>query len=40
VTDCGIQKKPSSQFDPQEMQPAIAAIVHAINEDNKGVEED
>ena len=38
VTECGIQKKPSSQFDPQEMQPAIVAIVHAINEDNKDVE--
>ena len=36
VTDCGIQKKPSSQFNLEEMQPAIAAIVHAINEDNRG----
>ena len=38
VTDCGIQKKPSSQFDPKEMQPAIASIVHAINEEYKSAE--
>lgn len=31
VTDCGIQKKPSSQFDQNEMQPAVEAIVSAIN---------
>ncbi len=30
VTDCGIQKKPSSQFDPKEMKPATAAIISAI----------
>ena len=30
VTDCGIQKKPSSQFDPAEMKPATDAIVKAI----------
>jgi uncharacterized metal-binding protein len=31
VTDCKIQKKPSSQYDPAEMQPAVEAIVSAIN---------
>jgi uncharacterized metal-binding protein len=31
VTDCGIQKKPSSQFDQGEMRPAIEAIINAIN---------
>ncbi len=31
VTDCGIQKKSSSLFNPEEMQPAVAAIVNAIN---------
>lgn len=31
VTDCGIQKKPSAQFNANEMQPAIEAIVNAIN---------
>lgn len=36
VTDCGIQKKSSSQFDPAEMQPAIEAIVDAINENGDG----
>jgi hypothetical protein len=30
VTDCGIQKKSSSQFDPAEMKPATDAIVKAI----------
>jgi len=33
VTDCGIQKKSSSQFNADEMQPAIEAIVNAINGD-------
>lgn len=40
VTDCGIQKKSSSQFDPEEMQPAIAAIVDAINGDHESVEKE
>jgi len=31
VTDCKIQKKDSSMFDPAEMQPAVEAIVNAIN---------
>lgn len=31
VTDCKIQKKSSSDFDPAEMVPAVEAIVHAIN---------
>ena len=30
VTDCGITKLPSSQFDPAEMKPATDAIVKAI----------
>ncbi len=38
MTDCGLQKKSSSQFDSEEMQPAVAAIVHAINEENKSIE--
>ena len=31
VTDCGIQKKSSAQFNADEMQPAVEAIVKAIN---------
>ncbi len=31
VTDCGIQKKPASEFNAQEMLPAVSAIVKAIN---------
>lgn len=31
VTDCGIQKKPSSEFKPENMLPAVEAIVEAIN---------
>lgn len=30
VTDCGIQKKNAAQFDPDDMKPAIDAIVNAI----------
>lgn len=33
VTDCGIQKRPSSQYNAEEMQPALEAIVNAINGD-------
>jgi len=31
VTDCGIQKKASSEFNLEDMQPAVNAIVNAIN---------
>jgi len=31
VTDCKIEKKSSSQFDLEEMQPSVEAIVNAIN---------
>lgn len=30
VTDCGIHKKPASQFNSDEMVPAVNAIVNAI----------
>jgi hypothetical protein len=32
VTDYRIQKKPSAQFDPAEMEPTITAIVSAIQD--------
>lgn len=35
VTDCDIPKKSSSRFDPNEMQPAIEAIIAAIQSDDK-----
>ncbi|MHB8088694.1 MAG: putative zinc-binding protein [Anaerolineaceae bacterium] len=31
VTDCNIQKKDSSMFDPAEMKPVVEVIVNAIN---------
>ncbi len=31
VTDCGIQKKDASMFDPAEMKTAVEAIVNSIN---------
>jgi uncharacterized metal-binding protein len=31
VTDCGIQKKPSSEYKQEDMEPAIKAIVNEIN---------
>jgi uncharacterized metal-binding protein len=31
VSDCGIQKKSSAEYNPEEMQPAIEAIINAIN---------
>jgi uncharacterized metal-binding protein len=34
VTDCKIAKKNASMFDPGEMQPAIDAIITAVNEEN------
>lgn len=30
VTDCGIHKRPAYQFNPDEMKPAVDAIVNAI----------
>jgi uncharacterized metal-binding protein len=30
VTDCGIQKRPGAQPEPDEMQAAVAAIVNAV----------
>lgn len=32
VTDCGIQKKSSSEFKQEDMSPAVEAIVKAIND--------
>lgn len=31
VTDCNIQKKDASMFDPEEMKPVVEVIVDAIN---------
>jgi uncharacterized metal-binding protein len=31
VTDCGIQKKSSSEYKQEDMLPAVKAIVDAIN---------
>lgn len=31
VTDCGIRKKPASEFNAEEMHPAVNAIIEAIN---------